>query len=103
VSIDEISTGAFHQISIEALCAGNVVINRADYFSKFMMAQCGRAGSLPPFVYADDATIAGVLMALAREPERVAHLQQLSFDYFRAHLMPQTLIQSFERVYEALH
>lgn len=103
VSIDEIMTGAFHQVSIEGLCAGNVVINRADFFSKSMMACCARAPELPPFVHADESSIEDVLIALALSPRRTAELQAASFRYFDAHLRADRLVNRFVHIYETLH
>jgi hypothetical protein len=102
VSIDEIVTGAFHQISIEGLCAGNVVINRADYFSKAMMTACSRASELPPFVYADDENIADVLVDLARDWRKTAGLQTESSAYFKKYLRPQSVVKSFVKVYHEI-
>nr|WP_147309532.1 hypothetical protein [Cupriavidus taiwanensis] len=102
VSIDEIVTGAFHQVSIEGLCAGNVVINRADFFSKAMMATCAEAPELPPFVYADDESIADVLVDLARDWERTAMIQAQSSEYFRNYLQPKSLVKSFVRTYHEI-
>ena len=32
ISVDEIVTGSYHQVSLEGLSAGNIVINNADFF-----------------------------------------------------------------------
>ena len=103
VSIDEIVTGAFHQVSIEGMCAGNVVINRADYFARAMMACCARASELPPFVYADEKTIADVLFRLIDSPQETARLQMLTHEYFRRHLTPTRLVETYRDVYKTLH
>lgn len=103
VSIDEIVTGAFHQVSIEGLCAGNAVINRADFFSRAMMSQCANAPVLPPFVYADDGCIREVLHDLSRDAERTADLQRASHAYFSDYLSPDLLVQRFVGIYETLH
>lgn len=100
VSIDEIVTGAFHQVSIEGLCAGNVVINRADFFSKAMMAQCAGSTQFPPFVQADETNVAEVLLDLAASPEKTAEIQQASHDYFRKNLTSGNLVKRFEKIYE---
>lgn len=99
VTIDEIVTGAFHQVSIEGLCAGNVVINRADYFSKAMMASSAAADMLPPFVYADDDCIGDVLLQLSQDEGRVADLQEESYRYFERHLVPHNLAKVYLDVY----
>ncbi|WP_454721042.1 MULTISPECIES: hypothetical protein [Cupriavidus] len=99
VSIDEIVTGAFHQVSVEGLCAGNVVINRADYFSKAMMACCAGAKDLPPFVYADERSIAGILVDLARDWKFTAKIQEDGFLYFNKYLRPRNLVSVFMESY----
>lgn len=102
VSIDEIVTGAFHQVSLEGLCAGNVVINRADHFSRAMLANCTQTLAMPPFVYADDYCIDEVLLGLALDPVRTASLQQASHDYFRDHLAADRLVRIYRDVYEKI-
>ncbi len=103
VTIDEIVTGAFHQVSIEGLCAGNVVINRADFFSKAMMAQCAQTDELPPFVHADGSTIQDLLLRLAGDVAHTAALQLASHHYFIHHLTAETLVRRFISIYETLH
>ena len=103
VTIDEIVTGAFHQVSIEGLCAGNVVINRADFFSKAMMAQCAQCDELPPFVHADGTTIQDVLLHLAGDAAQTAQLQIASHRYFTRHLAAEALVRRFISIYETLH
>lgn len=102
LSIDEIVTGAYHQISLEGLCAGNVVLNRADYFSRAMLANCTSTLEMPPFIYADDQIIDEVLLGLALDVERTASLQQMSYDYFREHLAPEKLVRIYRDVYETI-
>lgn len=102
VSIDEIFTGAFHQISIEGLCAGNVVINAADYFSKSMMAWCSGADHHPPFLYADETTLADTLIKLAADHEYTVEIQRMSHEYFKKYLRPDLLINRFIDVYKGL-
>ncbi|MFK7963037.1 MAG: hypothetical protein AB8C46_03625 [Burkholderiaceae bacterium] len=103
VTIDEIVTGAFHQVSIEGLCAGNVVINRADFFSKSMMAQTCQADELPPFKQANESDILEVLLELADDPVLTAELQQESARYFSQYLQAENLIDRFIDIYEQLH
>lgn len=100
VTIDEIVTGAFHMVSLEGLCAGNVVVNRADYFAKATFSTfCD--GEMPPFRYADDGSIGDVLLGLAEDPEQTVRLQQGSYDYFRRHCDPLKLVEVFDAVYKS--
>lgn len=102
VSIDEICTGAYHQISLEGLCAGNVVLNRADYFSKAMLANVSKSDEMPPFINADDFSIESVLLKLATDWQYTAEMQQRSYDYFCANLSPEKMAKTYESVYEKI-
>lgn len=102
VSIDEIATGAFHQVSLEAICAGNIAINRADYFCKATYASfCD--GEMPPFLYADDSSIADTLLRLAEDWEETANLQQKSYDFFQRHCNPLHQVEVFDAAYQLVH
>jgi hypothetical protein len=101
VSIDEIATGGFHQVSLEGLCAGNVVINRADFFSKAAFSQFSDQ-KLPPFCYSDGTQIADFLLRLSADVEETNYLQQQSFEYFRSYLMPEQLVEKFNDAYQSV-
>lgn len=49
VTIDEIATGSYHQVSLEGLSAGNIVVNAADKFSLEMLKMSVKAPIAPPF------------------------------------------------------
>lgn len=99
VSIDEISTGGFHMVSLEAMCVGNIAINRADFFAKATFASfCD--GELPPFQYADDGCIAELILKLADDWGLTARLQRESYDYFISYCNPLRLVEVFDAAYE---
>lgn len=98
ISIDEIATGAYHQVSLEGLCAGNIVINKADYFSKMMLARFAE-GVFPPFVYADYDNIFDVLNDFSNDEEKVRLIQKNSYEYFDKYLTPTKLINSYINIY----
>lgn len=100
VTIDEIVTGAFHQISLEGLCAGNVVINAADPFALASLRMAIRADEDPPFVRIEQTDVCESLLELVRDRERIRALQQRSYEYHRAYLDPARLIGFFAEVYE---
>lgn len=99
VSIDEIVTGGFHMVSLESMCAGNIAINRADFFARSTFSTFSE-GVMPPFVYADDGSISEVLMRLADDWEETARLQKESVDYFRRYCDPLRLVEFFDAAYE---
>lgn len=101
VSIDEIATGGFHQVSLEGLAAGNIVINRADYFSKVAFSKFTE-GKIPPFLYADKMTIGEVLTQLVDDVELTNSLQFASYDYFSKYLIPTKMAKVFDDAYELL-
>lgn len=100
VSIDEIATGAFHQISLEGLCAGNAVVNAADYFALASLRTAVRAEEDPPFAIMAPTNCVEALLELVRDRQRIRRLQKLSHEYYHAYLRPERLIGFFTSVYE---
>lgn len=98
ITIDEIVTGAFHQISLEGLATGNVVINNADWFSCQMLASS--EGKSPPFIRANNENIGSILLELVQNKAKIAELQQQSYDYFTKNLAPSQLIQKYVKIYD---
>lgn len=99
VTIDEIATGGFHQVSIEGLAAGNVTINRADYFCKAVFSSFSE-GVQPPFMYATGQCIAEKLETLANDWEKTAEIQESSLNYFKSFLTPDKMAKVFDNAYE---
>jgi hypothetical protein len=99
VTIDEIATGGFHQVSIEGLAAGNVTINRADYFCKAVFSSFSE-GVQPPFMYATGQCIAEKLETLANDWEKTAEIQESSLNYFKSYLTPDKMAKVFDNAYE---
>lgn len=102
ISIDEILTGGFHQVSLEGLCAGNVVINNADHFSCAMLKQAAGAELDPPFVRMTESEAMDRLRALVRDHDRIRTLQHASFQYFREWLRPERLVRRFISIYRTV-
>jgi glycosyltransferase involved in cell wall biosynthesis len=100
VSVDEIITGGFHQVSLEGLATGNAVVNGADFFSKAVLAEAAGAAEMPPFVHAEPDSVEDVLLKLARTPDWLREIQAASSRYFAAHLSPEALAARFCRLYE---
>lgn len=102
VTIDEVVTGAFHQISLEGLCAGNVTINRADFFSKLVFSKCTPNSELPPFVYADEWSLAEVILNLADDVGMTRDIQMKSYNYFNRNMQIDLQVKNFLEVYDAI-
>ncbi|CAI8779867.1 hypothetical protein [Pseudomonas sp. IT-P291] len=101
VTIDEIATGGFHQVSIEGLAAGNVTVNRADFFCKAVFSNF-TDGVFPPFVYATGESIASLLEELANDWQKTVELQEQSLEFFKTHLTPEKMAAVFDQAYETI-
>lgn len=101
VSIDEIVTGAYHQVSLEGLCAGNIVLNFADHFSCEMLKQVSKSNELPPFLRVNEQNIDSLILKLICDVEFCREIQMKSFNYFNDYLIPEKMIEHFLRVYNA--
>lgn len=101
VSIDEVVTGAYHQVSLEGLCAGNIVLNSADHLSTTMLASmCD--GQYPPFQSVKDYDVLECLLKLADDVELTNKKKIESYDFFTNYLNPLVLIQRYIDVYKAI-
>jgi hypothetical protein len=100
ITIDEIATGAFHQISLEGLCAGNVVINGADDFALASLAMACGTPDPPPFQRMTASNVAPRLLDLVRDRERIREIQVASHRYFDEHLSASRLAPIFATIYE---
>ncbi len=102
ISIDEIVTGGFHQISLEALACGNAVINNADCLSMMQLSYFAKNHELPPFINANENSINKVLTELLFNKDKLAYYQQSSFDYFNKNLRVEHLINFYLDEYREL-
>lgn len=101
VSIDEIITGAYHQVSLEGLCAGNVVLNFADFFSCSMLKNIAHSNELPPFLKVNEDNIESVILKLIMDNDYCNDLQVKSHNYFKKYLTAENMIKHFLKVYNA--
>lgn len=99
VTIDEIQTGGFHQISCEGLSCGNIVINGADYFAIKGFANSIRASEPPPFLVCDEDNFYEQLFELKQNVAFTNQLQRKSYEYFQKFLLPSRLIKIFDEIY----
>jgi hypothetical protein len=100
ISIDEIATGAFHTVSLEGLCTGNVVINNSDLFSDMAMAFLTGKNELPPFYRTNHYNFDARLRALVANPDEIRRIQQASYDYFKHYLHASKQVHYYTEVYD---
>jgi hypothetical protein len=100
ISIDEIVTGGFHQISLEGLAAGNVVVNGADWFSMQVMKNISKNNEYPPFLIANEQNAKDKLFDLVKNIDMINNIKKESFEYFQKNLSPDFLINYYVKYYE---
>ncbi len=102
ITIDEVITGTFHTVSLEGLCAGNVVINNSDFFANRILKNAARSSDLPPFFNCSEETLLDSLVELYRNPNLVREIQVASASYFDEFLSPEKLISRYCELYQEL-
>ncbi|GAA4650098.1 hypothetical protein GCM10023116_23810 [Kistimonas scapharcae] len=101
ITIDEIVTGSYHQISLEGLAAGNVVISNSDFFSDMflkMLTGC----TYSPFLKANSSSIYDVLMGLVSDPVKIRNKQVESLEFYNKYLSPSVIIKKYVEAYNGL-
>lgn len=103
LSIDEVITGAFHQVSLEGLIAGNVVVNNSDFFSKMAMADSHNCsyGDVP-FVNANDETLLDTILKYANDVDLTVESQIKSNKFAVDYMSALELVKGYERVYNSI-
>jgi len=100
ISIDEIVTGSYHQVSLEALCAGNVTINNSDIFSDLMLKSIIKKDVKIPFYKMNKYNIYEKLYCLINDKKLIRDKQQDSYDFYNKYFSPKQLIQHYIKLYE---
>lgn len=98
ITIDEIVTGAYHKVSLEGLCAGNITINNADFFSTAMLTQFAKTNTPPPFFHANENNIKDVILNI----ENIKDEKEKTLKYYKENLMPDHLISFYVDEYKDL-
>jgi len=102
ITIDEIVTGGFHQVSLEGLCAGNVVINGADWFSLETAKHISKNFEKPPFVTTTEERVKETLDSLLSDHSRIEELKKSSYEYYKENLDPSYLVNFYVNYYNGV-
>jgi len=100
ITIDEINTGSYHQVSLEGLSAGNVVINNSDIFSDFMLMKIAKSSEKVPFFKANNFNIYERLFELIQNHQKIRDYQTKSYNFYKKYLTPDKLIKQYIEIYE---
>lgn len=99
VTIDEIVTGSYHQISLEGLAAGNVVINNSDSLSNIFLEMVSCAATPPPFLTFNNTNIIQKLTKLLDNKQEIIEIQKKSLNYFKEFLQPSKSAYRLMNIY----
>lgn len=102
-SIDEVVTGAFHQVSLESMTCGNVTVNGADHFSVACLADCyGASLQDVPFVKASPGDLLDVIYDFARDTTKTRDAQVRAHRFAQTYMSPDRVAKIYARIYESL-
>lgn len=100
ISIDEILTGAFHQVSLEGLICGNITINGADTLSKLAFSQSyGSSFDEIPFVFSAEDDLFDLVLDYVQSPEKIIQEQEKTYAFALKYMNPNILIKEYIDVY----
>ncbi|MBW9399806.1 hypothetical protein FHC51_08245 [Leclercia sp. EC_58] len=100
ITIDEITTGSYHQISLEGLAAGNVVINNSDFFSNIFLETLSSSSEHVPFVRMNNKNVSRKLPELLSRPEEIYSMQKQSAKFYKKYLSPQKTANRLIDIYK---
>lgn len=100
ITIDEITTGSYHQISLEGLAAGNVVINNSDFFSNIFLETLSNSSEHVPFVRMNNRNVSRRLPELLSSPEEISFIQKQSLNFYKKYLSPQKTANRLVDIYK---
>ena len=99
ISIDEIITGSYHQVSLESLACGNVTINNSDFFSNLTLKNMVNSDDEVPFFKLSLDGCKTELLKLVNDKKLIRDYQQKSFDYYSKHLNIEKLTNHYINIY----
>lgn len=102
ISIDEIFTGSFHRVSMEAFACGNVAINAADDIAIITLMHTLGTLEKPPFYKITTFNLAESFMELVSDTNTIRTFQQEGYEYFQKFMKPEILITHYTNIYNSL-
>lgn len=104
ITIDDMVSGGWHQVTMEGLCAGNVVFCHADIIARMSPCWFYGAKSILPTFYSSQNLLASKIIELIKNNDMLQEYRIKSSTFYRENLMPERLISFFIKVYmEVLH
>ena len=100
ITIDEIATGSYHQISLEGLAAGNVVINNSDYFCNTHLELLSKSNESVPFVRMNNKNVFERLSLLLKDKKQISSIQEKSLGFYKKNLSPQRTASRLLDIYK---
>ncbi|EOW9316330.1 hypothetical protein [Vibrio cholerae] len=100
ITVDEIVTGGFHQLSLEGLAAGNVVINNSDFISNFYLEALSKGNQKSPFYTMNEENCYEKLITLLENKDMIREYQQKSYNFFTENLNKSRMLEIYRGVYD---
>lgn len=101
-SIDEVVTGSYHQVSLEALACGSVAINNADDLAMATFRMAYGVDEPPPFLRCGPAELPNLVIDLARQVSDLEEARRASRSYFERNMRPELLVPLYLDLYRSL-
>lgn len=102
MSLDEVVTGSFHQVSIEALACGSIPINNADDISMATLRMAYQTDVDPPFVRCTDDRLADHVLDLVQDSRGLHDARHASFEFFSSTMNPARVLSFYLAEYDRL-
>lgn len=101
VIIDEVTTGGFHNVSVEGLSMGAAVINGADFLSQLVAKIAYGSVEPPPFISANSYDLYSKVESLIADPVRLTETKESSRAYYKGFMHPELTVQNYVKIYES--
>ncbi len=102
ITIDEILTGGFHQVSIEGLAQGNVVMNSADHLSLEYFKEGYGTEEEAPFDIVSKKNIVQKIQYYIENRDELYEKQVRNQEFFEQYLNPNKVIKMYIDLYKSL-
>lgn len=101
-NLDEVVTGGYHLVSLEAIMAGSIALNAADDVSLRAFQIAYRTEESPPFVRCDVSNLSDVVSEIISDSQFISELRQVSKTFAQMYMAPGRLVKFYEEFYANL-
>jgi len=99
ITIDEIITGSYHQVSLEGMATGNVVINNSDVFTDMVLTNLIKKDIEIPFYKMNQFNMLERFEKLITDKKKIIKYQEKNYNFYSKYLTPEKLIIKYTELY----